>query len=146
MKAVILAGGLGTRQADVFIKKRKQNFAYLKERLLTCEEFLLLPKAAPESDPSWFGFPLTLKQEAEVTRVDLLNYLNENKIDTRLLFAGNLTRQPYMQGRNFRVSGDLRCTDVVMNDTFWLGVFPGLNENHLDFVADKLEEFFGLGF
>ena len=146
MKAVILAGGLGTRQADVFIKKRKQNFAYLKERLLTCEEFLLLPKAAPESDPSWFGFPITLKQEAEVTRVDLLNYLNENKIDTRLLFAGNLTRQPYMQGRNFRVSGDLTCTDVVMNDTFWLGVFPGLNENHLDFVADKLEEFFGLGF
>ena len=134
------------QKADVFIKKRKQNFAYLKERLLTCEEFLLLPKAAPESDPSWFGFPLTLKQEAEVARVNLLNYLNENKIDTRLLFAGNLTRQPYMQGRNFRVSGDLKCTDIVMNDTFWLGVFPGLNENHLDFVGDKLEEFFGLGF
>ncbi|XXK28885.1 lipopolysaccharide biosynthesis protein RfbH [Arenicellales bacterium nBUS_45] len=134
------------QKADAFIKKRKQNFVYLKERLLTCEEFLLLPKAAPESDPSWFGFPLTLKREAEVARVDLLNYLNENKIDTRLLFAGNLTRQPYMQGRNFRVSGDLKCTDIVMNDTFWLGVFPGLDESHLDFVVDKLEQFFGLGF
>ena len=87
-----------------------------------------------------------LKAESGLRRVDLLNYLDENKIGTRLLFAGNLTRQPYMIGKNFRISGTLTNTDVVMNQTFWLGVFPALQEPQLDYVAQKLEEFFGLGF
>jgi CDP-6-deoxy-D-xylo-4-hexulose-3-dehydrase len=87
-----------------------------------------------------------LKESAGVKRVDLLNYLDQNKIATRLLFAGNLTRQPYMIGKNFRVSGELTNTDVVMNQTFWLGVFPALQNEHLDYIADKLEEFFGLSF
>ena len=131
---------------DDFIAARKRNFAYLIGRLKSCEEFLHLPQPTPKSDPSWFGFPLVLKAESGLRRVDLLNYLDENKIGTRLLFAGNLTRQPYMIGKNFRISGTLTNTDVVMNQTFWLGVFPALQEPQLDYVAQKLEEFFGLGF
>jgi len=131
---------------DDFIAARKKNFAYLSNRLAACAEFLHLPVATPNSDPSWFGFPIVLKESSGVKRVDLINYLDQNKIGTRLLFAGNLTRQPYMLGMNFRVSGDLTNTDIVMNQTFWLGVYPGLRTEHLDYVAGKLEEFFGLNF
>lgn len=133
-------------RVDDFIAARKANFAYLKNRLQSCEEFLHLPEATPNSDPSWFGFPIILKENAGVRRVDLLSYLDQNKIGTRLLFAGNLTRQPYMIGKNFRVSGELTNTDVVMNQTFWLGVYPGLTEAHLDFVVEKLESFLGVNF
>lgn len=131
---------------DEFIAARKANFAYLKNRLTSCEEFLHLPEATPNSDPSWFGFPVILKESAGIKRVDLLNYLDQNKIGTRLLFAGNLTRQPYMIGRNFRVSGELTNTDVVMNQTFWLGVYPGLKTEQLDYIAERLEEFLGVNF
>ena len=131
---------------DGFIAARKANFAYLKNRLRSCEEFLHLPEATPNSDPSWFGFPIVLKESSGVSRVDLINYLDQNKIGTRLLFAGNLTRQPYMIGRNFRISGELTNTDTVMNQTFWLGVFPGLTTEQLDYVGEKLEEFFGVNF
>jgi CDP-6-deoxy-D-xylo-4-hexulose-3-dehydrase len=133
-------------RAPGFIQARKDNFAYLKERLQSCADFLILPQATEHSDPSWFGFPMTLKPEANVSRVDLLTYLDQHKIGTRLLFAGNLTRQPYMTGRNYRVSGELTNTDRVMNDTFWVGVFPGLTREMLDFTITKLEEFFGVGF
>jgi CDP-6-deoxy-D-xylo-4-hexulose-3-dehydrase len=133
-------------RVEEFIATRKANFAYLKARLKSCEEFLLLPEATPNSDPSWFGFPITIKASAGVNRVDLLQYLDQNKIGTRLLFAGNLTRQPYMKGYNFRISGELTNTDTVMNDTFWIGVYPGLSREMLDFVIAKLEAFFGLNF
>ncbi len=129
-----------------FTAARKHNFAYLKAGLKSCEEFLLLPEATPNSDPSWFGFPITIKPNAGTKRVDLLQYLDENKIGTRLLFAGNLTRQPYMIGRNFRISGELTNTNIVMNDTFWIGVYPGLNKDMLDFVIAKIEAFFGVNF
>ncbi|HEY9027397.1 MAG TPA: DegT/DnrJ/EryC1/StrS family aminotransferase, partial [Burkholderiaceae bacterium] len=129
-----------------FIAARKANFKYLKERLANCAQFLHLPEATPKSDPSWFGFPVVLKEDAGVSRRDLIAFLDQSKIATRLLFAGNLTRQPYMVGRNFRVSGELKNTDVVMNQTFWLGVWPGLTTAQLDYVVDKLEEFFGLNF
>ena len=131
---------------DEFIAARKANFAYLKNRLKSCEEFLHLPEATPNSDPSWFGFPLILKENSGVKRVDLLNYLDQNKIGTRLLFAGNLTRQPYMIGKNFRISGELTNTDVVMNQTFWLGVYPGLKTEQLDYIIEQLEEFLGINF
>ncbi len=131
---------------DDFIAARKANFAYLKQRLANCAQFLHLPEATPKSEPSWFGFPLVLKADAGVSRNDLIAFLDQNRIATRLLFAGNLTRQPYMVGRNFRVSGELVNTDTVMNQTFWLGVWPGLTNEHLDYVVDKLEEFFGLNF
>jgi CDP-6-deoxy-D-xylo-4-hexulose-3-dehydrase len=129
-----------------FIAARRANFAYLKNRLQGVAEFLHLPEATPGSEPSWFGFPVILKDTAGARRTDLINFLDQNKIATRLLFAGNLTRQPYMIGRNFRVSGELRNTDIVMNQTFWLGVWPGLAREQLDYVVDKLEEFFGLNF
>lgn len=131
---------------EEFIATRRSNFEYLKSKLKSCEEFLHLPEATPNSNPSWFGFPLILKEGSGVKRVDLLNYLDQNKIGTRLLFAGNLTRQPYMIGKNFRVAGSLERTDVVMNQTFWLGVFPALTTEHLDYIASKMEEFFGVGF
>jgi CDP-6-deoxy-D-xylo-4-hexulose-3-dehydrase len=133
-------------RAEEFIARRRANFAYLKGRLQSCADFLHLPQATPKSDPSWFGFPLVLKPESGARRSDLINFLEENRIGTRLLFAGNLTKQPYMVGRAFRVSGELTNTDIVMNQTFWLGTFPGLGEPQLDYIADKLEEFFGLNF
>ncbi|MED5619805.1 lipopolysaccharide biosynthesis protein RfbH [Ideonella sp. BN130291] len=131
---------------DGFVAARKRHFALLKERLQSCEEFLLLPEATPKSDPSWFGFPITLKPAANVKRNDLVQYIEQAKIGTRLLFAGNLTRQPYMQGRNYRVSGELVNTDRVMNDTFWLGVHPGLTDGMLEHMVSTLETFFGLNF
>lgn len=131
---------------DGFVKARKDNFNYLRDRLKSCEEFLILPEATENSDPSWFGFLITIKAEANIRRVDLLEYLDQNKIGTRLLFAGNLTRQPYMIGRNFRVSGELTNTDVVMNDSFWIGVYPGLSREMLDFTVEKIESYFGVNF
>ncbi|MFC0167414.1 lipopolysaccharide biosynthesis protein RfbH [Pseudoduganella danionis] len=133
-------------RAPGFIQARKDNFAYLTERLQSCAEFLILPQATEHSDPSWFGFPMTIKPEANVDRVDLLTYLDQHKIGTRLLFAGNLTRQPYMVGRNYRVSGELTNTDRVMNDTFWIGVYPGLSRAMLDYAVEKIEAFFGVNF
>jgi len=133
-------------RVEDFIAARKANFKYLKERLASVEQFLHLPEATPNSEPSWFGFPLVLKEDAGVKRADLINFLDQNKIATRLLFAGNLTRQPYMIGRKFRVSGELTNTDTVMNQTFWLGVWPGLTREQLDYVVDRLEEFFGVNF
>ena len=129
-----------------FIEVRKRNFNILKDRLKTCEEFLILPEATTGSDPSWFGFPITIRDGAGVARVDLLKYLDQYKIGTRLLFAGNLTRQPYFKGHTHRISGDLTNTDKVMNNTFWIGVYPGLNEDMLSFMVEKLEAFFGVNF
>ena len=129
-----------------FIAKRRANFAYLKTRLTSLGDFFHLPEATPNSEPSWFGFPLVLKESSAVKRTDLINFLDQNKIATRLLFAGNLTKQPYMAGRGFRISGDLSNTEIVMNQTFWLGTFPALEQVQLDYVAEKLEEFFGIGF
>jgi CDP-6-deoxy-D-xylo-4-hexulose-3-dehydrase len=131
---------------DEFIEKRRVNFAYLKSKLKSVEQFLHLPVATPNSEPSWFGFPLTLKDSAAVKRGDLINFLEDNKIGTRLLFAGNLTKQPYMASQNYRISGELANTEVVMNQTFWVGTFPGLAEDQLDYIVDKLEEFFGINF
>ncbi|KQV51493.1 lipopolysaccharide biosynthesis protein RfbH [Massilia sp. Root335] len=149
LKITDMQAACGLAQIDRaagFIQARKDNFAYLKERLQSCAEFLILPEATEGSDPSWFGFPMTLKPEANASRVDLLTYLDQYKIGTRLLFAGNLTRQPYMIGRHYRVSGDLTNTDRVMNDTFWVGVYPGLSREMLDYVVDRLETFFGVNF
>lgn len=131
---------------DGFISKRKENFQYLYERLSSLEEFLNLPKATPNSDPSWFGFPLTIKETAGVNRVDLLRFLDQNKIGSRLLFAGNLTKQPYFKDVEYRIVGELTNTDITMNRTFWIGIYPALGEEHLEYVAVKLEEFFGLNF
>jgi len=129
-----------------FIAARRRNFQFLSERLRSCEEFLVLPKATVDSEPSWFGFPLSLTSASPGSRTELLTYLDQNRIGTRLLFGGNLTRQPYMQGRTYRIAGPLDVTDRVMHSTFWIGVHPGLNEQHLAYVVEKIEQFFGIGF
>lgn len=133
-------------KAPAFIQVRKDNFAFLKEGLRSCEEFIQLPEATEGSDPSWFGFPITLKPNCPVSRVDLTTYLDQNKVGTRLLFAGNLTRQPYMINANYRISGDLTNTDIVMNNTFWIGVQPALTKEMLEFVIEKIELFLGVRF
>ena len=133
-------------KAPQFIQARKDNFAFLKKRLQDCEQFVHLPVATEHSDPSWFGFPITLKENSPVTRLDLLTYLDQNKVGTRLLFAGNLTSQPYMQGAHYRVSGDLSNTDNVMNNTFWIGVQPALTREMLEFAAQKIESYLGVNF
>ncbi len=131
---------------DGFIAARKRNFEHLSAALADTRDFLVLPEATPGSDPSWFGYPITLRPEAGVNRVDLLQYLDQHKIGTRLLFAGNLVRQPSMAGRNFRVVGKLPVADRIMRDTFWIGVWPGLTEAQLDYVACKLLSFVGSAF
>ncbi|MBU6487363.1 MAG: lipopolysaccharide biosynthesis protein RfbH [Burkholderiales bacterium] len=131
---------------DGFIKKRRENFAFLHERLKNCEPLLILPEATAGGEPSWFGFPITLRDDAPVTRTDLLGYLDQQKIGTRLLFAGTLTKQPYMAGRNYRVAGSLERTDTVMHQTFWVGVYPALDEERLEFMAASIERFLGVAF
>lgn len=126
---------------DNFVATRKRNFANLLNRLSDLQDFLVVPEATPGSDPSWFGFPLTVRDEAPFDRVTLLRYLDQHKIGTRLLFAGNLTRQPYMAGRNYRVSGKLNNADRIMKNTFWIGIWPGLGNVEQDYVAQRLNEF-----
>lgn len=134
------------KRAPEFIKKRNENFEYLKNRLSTLTDYIEITEATENSTPSWFGFPITVKESSGVSRVDLTKYLDQNKIGTRLLFAGNLTRQPYFEDIEYRISGQLSNTDISMNQTLWVGIFPALGTEQLDFIAEKLEEFFGLNF
>ncbi|AEF53541.1 lipopolysaccharide biosynthesis protein RfbH [Marinomonas posidonica] len=129
-----------------FIEKRNANFDYLKGRLATVTDFIELTEPTENSTPSWFGFPITLKTTAGVNRVDLTKYLDQCKIGTRLLFAGSLVRQPYFEGVDYRIEGELTNTDITMNQTLWLGIYPGLGKEHLDYIAEKIEEFFGVNF
>ena len=145
MKITDMQAACGLAQLDRldgFIKKRKENFNFLYKNLKDLEEFLILPEPEKNSEPSWFGFPLTLKKNSKYNRNDLVRYLNQNKIGTRLLFSGNLTKQPYMKNVNFKVQGNLTNTDLVMNDTFWIGLYPGLSNNHLNYSVLKIKNFF----
>ena len=134
------------KRIDEFVEKRRDNFAYLSEKLQGLEDFLILPEATEHSNPSWFGFPITLRDASGTHRKDLLEYLDQHKIGTRLLFAGNLTKQPYFKNLNYRIVHNLQNTDTVMNQTFWLGVYPGLTTQMLDYVVEQLELYFGIGF
>jgi CDP-6-deoxy-D-xylo-4-hexulose-3-dehydrase len=149
LKITDMQAACGLAQLDkleYFIEKRRSNYKYLYDRLQSLTDFLQLPEPTPNSNPSWFGFPITLKDEAGVLRVDVTKFLDSHKIGSRLLFAGNLLKQPYFKDIEYKVVGDLTHTEKTMNDTFWIGVQPALTEEHLDFVCDKLEEFFGLNF
>ena len=134
------------RRVDQFIEKRRRNFAYLSGKLETLTEFLILPRPTDNSNPSWFGFPITLRDSAGTSRRDLLEYLDQNKIGSRLVFAGNITKQPYFKNIEYRVVGALENTDIVMNQTFWIGVYPGLTTEMLDYVVETMEGYFGIGF
>jgi CDP-6-deoxy-D-xylo-4-hexulose-3-dehydrase len=133
-------------KAATFIQNRKDNFTFLKERLKDCQQFLQLPVPTEGSDPSWFGFPITLKSSCPVSRVDFITYLDQQKVGTRLLFAGNIVRQPYMASVKYRISGELINTDIVMNNTFWIGVQPALTREMLEYVATQIENFLGVNF
>jgi CDP-6-deoxy-D-xylo-4-hexulose-3-dehydrase len=130
---------------DDFVKARKDNFEYLTEKMQSLKEFLILPESTENSSPSWFGFPITIKKDSGISRVMLIKHLDSYNIGTRLLFAGNLTRQPYFQDKKYRIVGNLKNSDIIMNHTFWIGLYPGLSSIQLDFVVEKLEELFGIG-
>jgi CDP-4-dehydro-6-deoxyglucose reductase, E1 len=121
-----------------FIEKRRANFEYLMTKLQGLDDVLELPRSAPDSKPSWFGFAITLKPNAKVTRNELVKKLESEKIGTRLLFGGNLLKQPAYREINKRVIGDLKNTDRIMNDTFWVGVWPALEHEHLDYIASRI--------
>ena len=144
LKATDMQAALGVSQIDklpAFIEKRKHNFAYLKTALKELEPFLILPEATPHSDPSWFGFPVAVKEDSPFTRDQLVRHLNTARIGTRLLFAGNLLRQPAYAGIQHRVVGDLRNTDFVMQNVFGWVCFPGISEEMLDYVASTVHGF-----
>lgn len=128
---------------DSFIELRRRNWEYLQKGLADLQDFLELPEATENSDPSWFGYAITVKENGPITRNKLVEKLNENKIGTRLLFGGNLLRQPAFKGTPRRVVGELTNTDFVMTNTFWIGVWPGLSVQMLDYMIDQLHRVFG---
>ena len=145
LKATEMQAALGLSQSaklDDFGKQRRANFNYLYE-CFSGVEGLILPRATPASEPSWFGFPITLDPEHPVDREELLRFLDDRKIGTRLMFAGNILKQPAYRNVDFRVVGDLSNTDTIMRRSFWVGVYPGLSTEMLDFVAESIVEFLG---
>lgn len=149
LKITDMQAACGLAQIDKieeFIEKRRKNYTFLKNRLRSLSEFIDIAEPTANSNPSWFGFPITIKEEAGVQRVDLLRYLDQHNIGSRLLFAGNLIRQPSFAAVEYRVVGTLENTERTMRQTFWLGVQPALEDSHLEYVASRLEEFFGIGF
>jgi CDP-6-deoxy-D-xylo-4-hexulose-3-dehydrase len=124
-----------------FIEKRKKNFQTLFDGLKAFEKHLLLPSATQNSDPCWFGFPIMIRENTQFTRKDLVDYLENNKIATRMLFGGNLLKQPAYANIKCRVAGGLENTDRIMNDLFWIGVYPGLTEDMIDYILSKFRSF-----
>ncbi len=144
LKITDMQAAVGLSQLDRlsgFIETRKRNFDILKTGLSELEDVFILPEATPNADPSWFGFPLTIRADAPFTRDELVRHLNERRIGTRLLFGSNLLRQPYMIGRDHRVIGDLKNSNIVVDRTFWIGVYPGLGESELGWMLDTIKTF-----
>jgi CDP-6-deoxy-D-xylo-4-hexulose-3-dehydrase len=138
MQAAIGLAQMG--HLDKFIKARKTNFHHILDGLDGMEDMIILPAATPHSDPSWFGFPITLKPWCKVGRSELVRRLDQKKIATRLLFGGNLLRQPYFEGLERRTVGELKNTNTIVSDTFWVGVYPGLAEEMIDYMIDSLRK------
>jgi CDP-4-dehydro-6-deoxyglucose reductase, E1 len=127
---------------ESFIQARKDNYVYLEKKLSGLAEELILPEATKGADPAWFGYPITIRDTKKYSRVKLLELLAEHRIGSRLIFGGNLTRQPYFQDLNFRVVGDLAVTDQIMNDSFWIGLYPGLGHRELDHSSRVIKDYF----
>ena len=144
LKITDMQAAVGVAQLDHldgFIADRRRNFEALKKGLKAFEDFMILPEATAGTEPSWFGFPITLRESAPFTRDELSIHLNDRKIGTRLLFGGNLIRQPYMKGRDFRVVGSLENADIIVDRTLWIGVYPGLDQRHIDYIVDTIDQF-----
>jgi CDP-4-dehydro-6-deoxyglucose reductase, E1 len=144
LKATDMQAAVGVAQLKKlpqFIEARRRNWRQLRAGLAPLEEFLILPEPTPKSDPSWFGFAITVKPSAPFTRNALVQYLESKRIGTRLLFGGNLLRQPAYANIPHRVVGPLTNTDIVMNNTFWIGVYPGLSPVMIDYMIETLSDF-----
>jgi CDP-6-deoxy-D-xylo-4-hexulose-3-dehydrase len=144
LKMTDMQAAVGCAQLDKlpdFIAQRRKNFDYLHQQLQDLQDVLILPEPSPNSEPSWFGFLLSVKKDAPFNRNDLVQFLEKNRVGTRLLFGGNLIRQPLYQGWNYRVIGDLPNTDRIMESSFWVGLFPGLTEEMLAYTVEKIREF-----
>ena len=147
LKVSDMQAAIGVSQLEklpYFIEKRKENYKKLYNGLKDLEEYLILPEATEKSEPSWFGFTITIKENNKYDRNTLVRYLEENKIGTRLLFAGNLIKQPVFTENNYeyRVIGNLKNTDIIMNNTFWIGVWPGITDECIEYIVFKFKEFF----
>ncbi|NCP14028.1 MAG: lipopolysaccharide biosynthesis protein RfbH [Sphingomonadales bacterium] len=144
LKITDMQAAVGLAQVDridEFVAARRRNFDLLTELLRPLEDVLILPKATPNSEPSWFGYPITLREGTSFTRDDVVQHLNDMRIGTRLLFGGNLTRQPYMKGRDYRVVGDLTNADIITERCFWVGIYPGLTESQIGYTAETIAKF-----
>ena len=137
-QVAVNADGEAAEQRSSFIAARRRNFQALREGLRELEEFFILPEATPGAEPSWFGFPLAIRPDAPFTRNEVTRLLEERKIATRLLFGGNLTRQPAYQDSQYRIAGQLKNTDFVMNQVFWIGLYPGITPEILDYMLESL--------
>ena len=144
LKLTEMQAAVGLAQLDKlpeFIKKRKRNFKLFYIGLEKYEKYFIFSKFLPESDPSWFGFPITLKKGIGFNRKEIVDYLEKNKIRTRMLFAGNITKQPYFKNISYRIFGNLKNTDYAMENTFWIGVYPGITHEMANYVIRKFDEF-----
>jgi len=144
LKITDMQAAVGLAQLDHlegFIAARRHNFAALTAGLTPLTDAFVLPEATPGSEPSWFGYPITIREDAGFSRNELIAHLNAKRIGTRLLFGGNLIRQPYFQGRPYRVAGPMTNSDRIMHQTFWIGVYPGLEEPEIGYVIDTLTRF-----
>ena len=144
LKITDMQAAIGVEQLKklpLFIKARKNNFKFLYEGLKKYKKYFILPEVEFKADPSWFGFLLTVRKDAGFTRDEIVKYLENNKIATRMLFAGNITRHPSFENLKYRVYRDLSNTDFIMNNTFWIGVYPGINEEHIKYILEKFFTF-----
>jgi CDP-4-dehydro-6-deoxyglucose reductase, E1 len=144
LKATEMQAAIGVAQLKklpAFIEARKKNFEFLYSRLKSLEEHFILPEATPKSDPSWFGFAITVRETAPFSRPELISHLDEHRIGTRLLFGGNLIKQPAYKGLQYRIAEPLTNADLITTNTFWIGVYPGLTTAALEYVTDTISQF-----